>query len=280
MSTGHRFDARRMEGKVALVTGAASGIGRETALACAGRGARVAVCDVTRLRLDEVATDLRELGVEVVAERVDVSDPDEMESFAETVHSEFGPVDLLINNAGVGLVGGFLDTTLDDWDRLVGINLMGVVHGCHSFLPEMIATGGGGHVVNVASAAGFLANPALCAYTATKFAVLGLSEALRAELRPHGIGVTAICPGVINTPITATSPIRGEDSEQRRERMAGIYERRGYSPERVAERILSAVQRDRAVAPVAPEAHAMYAVSRAAPPVGRWLAGRMAELAK
>ena len=193
---------------------------------------------------------------------------------------ELGTVDLLVNNAGVGLVGGFLDTTLPDWDRLVSINLMGVVHGCHYFLPAMIERGSGGHVVNVASAAGFLANPALCAYTATKFAVLGLSEALRAELRPHGIGVTAICPGVINTQITATSPIRGEGADERRDKLTGLYERRNYGPERVAKSILRAVERNRAVAPVAPEAHAMYAVSRVAPPVGRWLAGRMAELAK
>ena len=275
-----RFDAKRLRGRVALVTGAGSGIGRQTALACASRGARIAICDVGADGLRRTASDLRSRGAEVLAERLDVSKAAEMGSFAEAVRHELGTVDLLVNNAGVGLVGGFLDTTLADWDRLVSINLMGVVHGCHHFLPAMIERGSGGHVVNVASAAGFLANPALCAYTATKFAVLGLSEALRAELRPHGIGVTAICPGVINTQITATSPIRGDQADERRERMQGLYERRSYGPERVAERILRAVERDRAVAPVAPEAHAMYAVSRVAPPVGRWLAGRMAELAK
>src|SRR6202011_1063376 len=105
------------------------------------------------------------------------------------------------------------------------LNVMGVVHGCHLFLPQMVKRGRGGHVVNLSSAAGFFANPALSAYTATKFAVLGLSEALRVELRPHGIGVTAVCPGLINTPITSNSRMRGPSAdEESRARLVRIYE--------------------------------------------------------
>jgi short-subunit dehydrogenase len=181
----------------------------------------------------------------------------------------------------VGLVGGFLDTSLKDWDWLVSINLMGVVHGCDAFIPAMINSGRGGHVVNVSSAAGLLANPQLSAYSATKFAVLGLSEALRIELKPHGIGVTAICPGVINTAITAASPIRGTgDADERRQRLAATYKKRGYTPERAARNILRAVARNRAVAPIAAEAHVMYVLSRLAPPLARWAAARMAAVAK
>ena len=126
-----------------------------------------------------------------------------------------------------------------------------------------------------------LANPQLSAYSATKFAVLGLSEALRIELKPHGIGVTAICPGVINTAITTASPIRGTgDADARRQRLAATYKKRGYTPERAARNILRAIDRNRAVAPIAAEAHAMYVLSRVAPPLARWVAARMAEVAK
>ncbi len=270
----------RLDGRVAVVTGAASGIGRETAILCAVRGACLAICDVDEAGLAETASAIEGLHGRVLVERVDVADAEAMSRFATAARERFDGVDLLVNNAGVGLVAGFLETTPEDWDRLVGINLMGVVHGCQWFLPAMIERGRGGHVVNLASAAGFSANPALSAYSATKFAVFGLSEALRVELRPHHIDVTAVCPGIINTAITRTSPIRGQDADARRERLAGMYARRAYGPERVAKRILRAVDRNRAVAPVTAEAHALYLLSRIAPPLNRWIAGRLAAAAK
>jgi short-subunit dehydrogenase len=270
---------RTMNGKLVLVTGAASGIGRETALLCASRGADLAICDLDETRLATTATVARKSGADVMTQRVDVSDEASVQRFADAVHARHDAVDLLVNNAGIGLVAGLLDTTTDDWNQIIAVNVMGVVHGCRSFVPQMVACGRG-HVVNVASAAGFMANPALLAYSATKFAVFGFSEALRGELRPHGIGVTAICPGVINTAIATSSPIRGENAAARRTKMAGLYERRGYGPERVAVRILSSVEHDRAVAPVAPEAHAMYALTRACPPLARRVAGRMAGVVK
>jgi NAD(P)-dependent dehydrogenase (short-subunit alcohol dehydrogenase family) len=273
------MNTKRLDGQLVLITGAGSGIGRETALLCARRGADLVLCDIDRTGVEQTALAARALCAEVMAERVDISDRADVEALADAVHARYDAVDLLINNAGVGLVGGFLDTTEEDWDRLVAINLMGVVHGCAAFTPAMVRRGRG-HVVNLSSAAGFMANPALSAYTATKFAVLGLSEALRTELRPHGIGVTAICPGVINTPITRTSPIRGGDEGARREKLSRLYERRGYTPERVASKILRAVDRDRAVAPVTAEAHAMYALTRFAPGTARWISGRLAETTK
>ena len=114
-----------------------------------------------------------------------------MQAFADAVHAHVPAVDILMNNAGVGLGGGLLDTSLDDWRWIVGINLFGVVHGCHCFVPAMVRRGRGGHVVNVASVAGYVGELVLPAYTTTKFAVVGLSESLREELAPHGIGVTA-----------------------------------------------------------------------------------------
>ena len=274
------MDTSNLQGRTVLVTGAGSGIGRETALLAARRGADLVICDVDDAGLADVEASARALGRRVVARHVDVADRDQMRDFAEAVHGETGPVDLLVNNAGVGLAAGFLDTELEDWDWIVPINLMGVVHGCHFFVPRMVERGAGGHVVNLSSMAGFHATPALVAYTATKFAVLGLSEALREELRPHGIGVTAICPGIINTPITRNSRARGAVADPKvRERVIAVYNRRNYGPERVARNILKAVERNRAVAPVAAEAWISYAIKRISPRLAGWAARRMAAVA-
>ena len=265
------MDAERLDGKMVVVTGAGSGIGRETALLCAARGADLAICDVDEIGLHETQAHAGHLGRNVLAQRVDVGKRAEMQAFADAVHEQVEAVDLLVNNAGVGLGAGFLDTELDDWEWILPINVMGVVHGCHMFVPAMVQRARGGHVVNLSSAAGFFANPALSAYTATKFAVLGLSEALRIELRPHGIGVTAVCPGLINTPITRTSRMRGPSADER-ERVVRLYERRNYGPDRVARRILRAVSRDSPVMPVTAEAWVMYVLSRASPPLARRVA--------
>ncbi len=262
------------------MTGAGSGIGREVALLCARRGALLALCDINAAGLVDTAEATRALGAHVLSSRVDVSDAEAVTGFAHDTFDRFGRVDLLVNNAGVGLVGGFLDTSAKDWEWLIGINLLGVVHTSDAFLPTMCESGHGGHVVNLSSAAGLLANPQLTAYSATKFAVRGLSEALRMELKPYGIGVTAVCPGIINTAITQNSPIRGGDVDERRRRLASTYQKRGYSAERVAVNILRAVDRNRAVAPVAAEAHLMYMLSRIAPPVARWIAARTAAMAR
>ncbi len=267
--------------RTVVITGAGSGIGRELALLCARRGAHLALCDINDRAVAETAEAARDVSAEVLTTRVDVSDAEAMHRFAAATFARFHRVDLVVNNAGVGLVGGFLDTSQKDWEWLIGINLMGVVHGCDAFLPAMVESGRGGHVVNVSSAAGVLANPQLSAYSATKFAVFGLSEALRMELKPHGIGVTAVCPGIINTAITQTSPIRGAgDVAERRKHLASTYRKRGYPAERVARNVLRAVDRNLAVAPIATEAHVMYALSRALPPLARWFSARVAELSK
>ena len=272
------MDVSNLTGKTVLVTGAGSGIGRETALAFARRGADIVICDIQESAASRTAEDVRALGRNATTEVVDVADTERMRAFAETVHSKIEAVDILVNNAGVGLGGGFLDTTLEDWQWIIGINLRGIVHGCHFFVPRMVARKRGGHVVNVASAAAYLASEALCAYSTTKFAVLGLSEALRDELQPHGIGVTAICPGIINTPITGSARLRGKAAlPGAREQMVAFYQRRNYGPERVAQAIVKAVARNAAVAPVSPEAWVLYLLKRLSPGFTAWLNRRMAQ---
>jgi NAD(P)-dependent dehydrogenase (short-subunit alcohol dehydrogenase family) len=269
------MDVRDCHGMWVLVTGAASGIGRETALLFARRGADLAICDVNEAGLGETAEAARGEGRKVLARTVDVADAAAMGAFAEEVLREAGPPRVLMNNAGVGLGASFQDTSLEDWEWILGINVRGVVHGCHAFVPAMVERGGPAHVVNVSSAAGYLPSEILCAYTTTKYAVLGLSEALRMELRRHGIGVTAVCPGIIDTPIVRTSRLRGAAGrEGMREEMVRAYHRRGYGPERVAEKVLLAIQRGRTVAPIAPEAWVMYYLKRLAPGLVWWLGER------
>src|SRR5690606_13432314 len=136
------------------------------------------ICDVDESGLKATESALQGLGRQVLARRVDVSDREAMRSFAEETGAQVGPLDIVMNNAGVGLGASFLDTSLEDWDWILRINLLGVVHGCHFFVPPMVARGTGGHVVNVSSAAGYLPAEALSAYVTTKYGVLGLSEAL------------------------------------------------------------------------------------------------------
>ena len=271
------MDTSNLRGRTVLVTGAGSGIGRALALLAARRGADLVICDVDEPGLAQVETAVRERGRRVLARRVDVASRDEMRDFAEAVHAGMGAVDLLVNNAGVGLGAGFLDTELEDWDCILAVNVLGVVHGCHFFVPRMVERGAGGHVVNLSSMAGFFATPSLAAYSATKFAVLGFSEALREELRPHRIGVTAVCPGMINTPITRNARARGSFADPAaRDRAVALYGRRNYGPDRVARNIRRAVERGRTVAPVAAEAWIAYAIKRVSPRLAGWAARRLA----
>ena len=270
------MDMSSLTGRTALVTGGASGIGRATALEFARLGADLVICDVDEAGMESAAEEIRGLGRQAFTQRVDVSDAEAMARFAEAVHARVEAVDILMNNAGVAIGGPFTATSLEDWDWILGINLKGVVHGCHFFVPKMVERGRGGHVVNVSSAAGYSAASALAAYNATKFAVLGLSEALWEELRPEGISVTAVCPGIIDTPITRNARLVGEmDKPEARAEMVSGYQRRGYGPDRVARNIVRAMQKDRLVAPISPEAWALYYLKRLAPGSVRWISRKL-----
>lgn len=268
--------ADRFGGQLVLVTGAGSGIGRATALAFAEAGARVVAVDRDAGAARRTAGDARARGAaDAWAETADVADERAVEKLAERVTAAHGVVDVLVNNAGVGLGGAFLDTTTEDWKRVLDVNLWGVVHGCLHFGRRMAERGQGGHIVNVASAAAFQPSRALPAYGASKAAVLMLSESLRAELAGRGIGVTAVCPGFVNTGITSTARFAGTDAAEerrRRRKAARLYGLRDYPPEKVAAAVLRAVVRDAAVVPVTPEARAAYVLARWLPGVARRVA--------
>jgi NAD(P)-dependent dehydrogenase (short-subunit alcohol dehydrogenase family) len=191
-----------VRGKVAVVTGAGSGIGRQLAVALAGRGARVAVCDVNETGLAETAGRLKSAGADVHAARLDVSDRRAVEDYAAEVAAHFGVVHQVYNNAGVSGGGTTLDTDWPVYEKVIGVNLMGVIHGTKAFLPHLIASGDG-HVVNISSLNGFFAQPALGAYVTSKFGVRGFTETLRTEMLAarHPVAVTVVHPGGVKTNI-------------------------------------------------------------------------------
>ncbi|MGW3154770.1 SDR family oxidoreductase [Streptomyces sp. NPDC001089] len=261
--------AERFGGRLVLVTGAGSGIGRATAFAFAEAGARVVAVDRDAEGAARTAEMSRLIGSpDAWAETVDVSDEHAMEKLAEKIHDEYGVVDVLVNNAGIGLSGSFFDTTPEDWRKVLDANLWGVIHGCRLFGRRMAERGQGGHIVNTASAAAYQPSKSLPAYSTSKAAVLMLSECLRAELAGQGIGVSAICPGFVNTNITSTAHFAGVDAteEKRRQKKAArLYGLRNYPPEKVADAILRAVVHNQAVVPVTPEARGARLLARFSP---------------
>jgi 2-hydroxycyclohexanecarboxyl-CoA dehydrogenase len=249
-----------IEGATAVVTGAGRGIGRAIALALAAKGAKVVTVDI-----DPDLAVLSAADVGGFAETADVSDRVAVAALAERVAAAHGAPDILVNNAGVGMTGSFLDMSIDDWEWIVGINLLGAVHTCTAFGPGMVARGSG-HVVNVSSGLAYMPTATESAYGATKAGVLAFSQALRADWHPHGVGVSVVCPGVIATDIVRSGTrFRGHRAEP--DTRAGVERlfARGHRPEVVAKATVDAIARNRSVVPVGIEAVAGWQLRRLLP---------------
>jgi 2-hydroxycyclohexanecarboxyl-CoA dehydrogenase len=252
----------RIDGARVLVTGAGSGIGRATALRCAGSGAQVVAVDINAESAEATARECRGISHEC-----DVSDAQAVRAMAD----EFGDVDVLVNNAGVGVGGPFLEAGIEDWHWLRGVNLDGVLYGCHLFGARMVARRHG-HIVNVASGAGYTPSRNMAMYCASKAAVISLSQCLRADWHGSGVGVSVICPGLINTPIPSHTRMVGPLVDKQ-ERILRTF-RRGHSPDLVAKAIVGAVEHNRELVPVGIEASLAYGFTRLAPGAVRGLLAR------
>lgn len=266
---------REFSGRQVLVTGAASGIGRATALAFAEQGASLILADLNLDGAERTALLARLHGVSAWACRVDVGDGVAMRTFADGVEDAFGLPDIIINNAGIGMAGGLLHTSEQDWERILRVNLWGLIHGIRLFGERMVQSGNGGHIVNVASAAAFTPSRTFPAYATTKAAALMLSECARAEFSRFDIGVTAVCPGFVDTGIALSTQYTGvnaDEQQRRREQAAKLYQRRGFTPEKVAAAIVQAVRRNRPLALVGVEAQGARWMSRFMPWAARLFA--------
>jgi len=232
---------KNLKDRVAVVTGAASGIGRATAVALAREGCDLAICDVNEAGLAETATEIQALGRRVCTHRVDVSDKARMQRYAEEVFTEYGHVHVLVNNAGVTVAAPFEEHSLEDWEWIVGINFWGVVYGCKFFLPYL-KQADEAHIVNLSSIFGIVGVPTQASYCATKFAVRGLSEALWAELKQHNIGVTSVHPGGVRTNIAKSA--RAEQEELKTSAI-DVIERFSVPPEHCAKVIVKAIKKNK-----------------------------------
>jgi NAD(P)-dependent dehydrogenase (short-subunit alcohol dehydrogenase family)/pimeloyl-ACP methyl ester carboxylesterase len=252
------------------VTGAGSGIGRETALAFAREGAELVISDIDEATVKETAAQITARGGVAHAYTLDVSDADAVEEFAERVSAEHGVPDIVVNNAGVGQAGLFLDTPREEFDRVLAINFGGVVNCCRSFGRRLVDRGTGGRIVNVSSMAAYSPQQSMNAYSTSKAAVFMFGDCLRAELDQAGVGLTTVCPGVIDTNIVHTTRFdvpAGKQAkvEARRAQIEKAFAARRYGPEKVAKAIVSAVKKNKPIRPVTPEAFFVYGVARLLP---------------
>jgi NAD(P)-dependent dehydrogenase (short-subunit alcohol dehydrogenase family) len=246
------------QGKVAVVTGAASGIGRALAEHAAQEGMKVVLADIEEAALQQVRRALEASGAQVFAVKTDVSKSEEVEALAEKTLEHFGAVHLLFNNAGVGAGTTVWESSLDDWKWLLGVNLWGVIHGVHTFVPLMLKQGGEGHIVNTASIAGLTSGPGLGIYKVSKFGVVALSETLYFELMLTGapIKVSVLCPGWVKTRVLESDrnrPAELQNASQMQLNPAGEaflqYMQQavetGMPPERVAEIVFQAIREEK-----------------------------------
>ncbi|MDQ6745212.1 MAG: SDR family NAD(P)-dependent oxidoreductase [Actinomycetota bacterium] len=261
-----------IRGSRIVITGAGSGIGHAAAVHCAGRGGEVIAVDIDAGAAGATAEACRQLHGSAHAHTCDVADGEAVAALAARIEGEHGPVDVLVSNAGVGMAGPFLEGSIQDWQWLRGVNVDGVVHSCHAF-GQAMAERRRGHLVNIASMAGYVPSASLATYCTSKAAVIMFSQCLRADLASRGVGVSAVCPGVIDTPIATNTRLVGSMAGKRGQVIRAF--RHGHSPEAVAKAIVRAVEHDRELVPVGIEAGTARQLLRIAPGPVRGLVARL-----
>jgi len=252
--------ANDLAGKVAIITGGAGGIGKALAEELAARGCYLVLADVNSDLLQSTAEALRAAGAQLDVKTVDVRDAAQVRALVEGAHQELGRIDYMFNNAGVNVCAELCDTSLEDWNLLIDVNLRGVVHGVHAAYPIMREQGFG-HIINTASAAGLIPAAAEGAYAATKHAVVGLSSTLRIEAASFGVKVSVVCPGLVDTPILDSTKYVKLDPEALRKVSPG----KPITPRKAARQILRGVDRNRFYIVLTPTVHALWRLHRYAP---------------
>ena len=250
-----------LNSRVAVVTGAGSGIGRAVSLLLARRGCRLALVDISEASLEETASLVRAAGGEAQCFIADVAERARMQQLVTEVVDAYGAVHVLVNNAGVSVGATFAEQSIDDLDWIIGINLWGVIHGCKFFLP-VLAQQDEAHIVNISSMFGFLGLPGQASYCVTKAGVKALSEALWTELSDTGINVTSVHPGGIATNIISSARITDTEGKQQGVDMIARY---GHSPEKAAAKIVTAIEKNRKRVLIGPEAYLTDWIKRALP---------------
>lgn len=236
-----------LDAKKCLITGAASGIGMATAIAAAREGAELFLTDIRAAALEQTTADIRRDGGRVaMAQPLDVADFEAVREFAAAIHSEYGGLDVVMNVAGISVWGAVETLDHEHWRRAIDIDLMGPIHVIECFVPPMVAAGRGGHLVNVSSAAGLFGLPWHAAYSAAKFGLRGVSEVLRFDLARHGIGVSLVCPGGVDTGLVETVEIVGLDTANPdlktfKER----FQKKAVTPEKAAAALIKGIKANR-----------------------------------
>ncbi len=262
-------------GDVAVITGAGGGLGSALARDLAARGCALALADISTESLEKTQASLPEKAGKVTLHKTDVTDRPEMQAMRDAVLSEHGRVNLLINNAGITLQKNFSTHSLEDWDRIVGINLWGVIHGCHYF-DQALKQSGHAHVVNMASMSSFVGLPAQSSYCATKAGVEMLSASLWAEWGAHGVGVTHVHPGAIRTDMIMATLEESDDIEAAKKNY-DMAMKMGIDADKAAAKILSAVERNKKKIRIGKESHLIDYMNRFMPPLANMAMKKIAK---
>ena len=255
---------KQLTNRVAVVTGAGGGIGRATSVLLAERGCRLAISDIDRAGLEETKRLIEQTGAKVSVHVVDVSNRERMQAFVGEVLEAHGGVNILVNNAGVSVSATFENQSIEDFEWLMGINFWGVVYGCKLFLPALLAAEEG-HIVNISSVFGLVGVPLQSSYCASKFAVRGFSESLRAELGHTRVRVTSVHPGGVATNIAASTRVRGDEADHQRHARIVRSFKKMLPPEKAAARIVAGIERDRPRVLITRETYLLDFAKRAFP---------------